>query len=290
MTVTVHIGAHKTASTHLQDTLERNADLLIEAGLRFLGPRALRDESIGLCAGANRPPPNPGAKKDAIFGGASHVFLSEENILGTAHHPEMMRQGRFYPRGPKRLGHVLAAAGIDEADLLLAVRDPAPFFVSAYSQRLFSGAVVTFDAFLEGRDVTTFLWSDLVSRLAMMPQVRTITVWPFESYREVRRDVLAVPLAAQFADRIVWTDGVVHPGLSARAHDLIFERVAAGIAPSGRGHARDARKVYPKTREEPGYQPWRAAALAKSAAAYADDLDRIARIPKTTLLRGSATA
>ena len=42
--IILHAGAHKTASTHLQNRLLENENLFAKAGCSYLGPERIRDE------------------------------------------------------------------------------------------------------------------------------------------------------------------------------------------------------------------------------------------------------
>ena len=42
--ITIHAGAHKTATTHLQNRLLENENLLAKGGCSYLGPEKIREE------------------------------------------------------------------------------------------------------------------------------------------------------------------------------------------------------------------------------------------------------
>jgi hypothetical protein len=95
-------------------------------------------------------------------------------------------------------------------------------------------------------------------------------------------------LPATVAAALVPAEGVVHPGLSQRAHDWVMARASKGHAAAGL--ARAARKRWPKVDGAAPYAPFGARDLAESAQSYADDLARLAAWPRVTLLHPQTQA
>ena len=44
--ITIHAGAHKTATTHLQNRLLENENLFAKGGCSYLGPEKIREQNI----------------------------------------------------------------------------------------------------------------------------------------------------------------------------------------------------------------------------------------------------
>jgi hypothetical protein len=283
--IELHLGAHKTASTHLQKAL-RGAS----AGARdicFLGPTEMRAPEIGLEALLARGTADPlGAEAAAALrgriGGAAHVLLSEENILGTAHSPKMLREGRFYPGSEVRVARLIAGIGGGPVRLHLAVRDPAGFLVSAYCQRLYAGHVLSFATFLDGLAPQAMRWSDLLERLLCVDGVDQCVLWQYEEYQAVMPQIVAGLLPAPLAATVRAEPGVVHPGLSHAAHAWVIAQAAAGRSPERL--AREARVLWPKVPGVAAFAPLNPATLDASSSAYAADVTTMAAMPRVTLL------
>lgn len=282
--LTLHLGAHKTATTHLQRLLTTNREVIAAAGLTCLCPPDLRGGALrmGYVASGAGPAEASGAPLRARLAGAGDVLISEENILGTAHDPSIPRLHLFYPDAAVRLGRVLAAAGRIPARLLMAVRDPAGFLTSAYSQRLLSGEIEPFEAYLQGCDPARLRWSDLVSRLCAVAGVSACVIWRFEDWPDIAPVVLREMLPDPLASRLRLATKPSHPGLSRRAHAWVMEQRARGAAHSDIAH--EARRRFPKSDSEPAFRPFSVAQRDRSAEAYAADLARIAAMPGVTLL------
>lgn len=288
--VSVHAGAHKTASTHFQSMLRRQSRMLERAGTALLLPRDLRRGTIPaqqIAAGrfAQDADGLRGARAAlrAALGGADHAFLSDENILGSAHDARFRRTSTFYPEGHLRLHRVLTGLGLAGATVFLAIRDPATFLVSAYSQRVTSRGFVPFETFAGTIDVCTLYWSEFVERLARGPAVGRVVVWRFEDYPRIAPRILREMFPPETAAAIVPPGRLRNTGLSAEAHRRIAERARAGDAVTA-AEARALRDAHPKGDVSPGFMPFSDALLAESARYYAEDVADIAAIPGVTLV------
>ena len=288
----VHIGAHKTASTHLQIGLRRAEGALAQHGIALFTPPALRAPELGLQDYLGLSPDDEaagehGARLRAAFGRpAERLVISEENILGNAHAHDMIRSRRFYPRAETVVPRVLDLLPSGPKTLALAIRDPASFLTSAYSQRLMSGVPDRFDHFLEGLSPLQMSWFDLVSRLrAALPDAR-IVIWRFEDYPSIAGPVLRALLGPPAAE-VPLAHAAAHPGLSARAHLAVMAEAPA-LSAMDRDAARERiaalREAHPKAPDAPAFDPFLPRIKAQSLRAYREDVARIAKVAGVTLL------
>ncbi|RDD93162.1 hypothetical protein DTW92_19670, partial [Paracoccus pantotrophus] len=117
MALSIHLGAHKTASTHLQFSLRQVRDRLLGAGLAYVDPAMLRGQPLSLSAVLAQG--IGGRDQDSarrmlldMRQGCRDLLISEENILGMTHRSRLFsRRGEIYPRAAQRLRHVIALAG-----------------------------------------------------------------------------------------------------------------------------------------------------------------------------------
>lgn len=288
--VSVHVGAHKTASTHFQKMIRRQQRMLNKAGTAILLPRELRRGDIPMQRLARgHIVQEHGALEDAraafsaSTADADHALLSDENILGSAHDVRFRRTATFYPEGHLRLHRVLTGLGLSGATVFLAIRDPAHFMVSAYSQRVTSRGFVPFEKFTGQLDVCTLFWSEFVERLARGPAVARVVVWRFEDYPRVTQEILRQMVPSEIAAAMVPRGRPSNLGLSAAAHVRIAELNGrpGGVTPA---EIRAVRDALPKGPAEPGFMPYEDGLLRESARYYAEDLADIASIPGVTLL------
>lgn len=282
--IIVHIGAHKTASTHLQLAIARARDALGAQGVACFGPDELRRKGLGVpeYLSAENADHRHGARIRAALGVAcNRLLLSDENLLGNAHNVEMINTARLYDRAPARLARLADLLPQGPVVLALGIRNPAGFVASAYAQRLMSGRLQAYADYAQGLDPARLRWADLIERVMAALPGATCHVWRFEEYPANAPAVLRTLLgdAALLARP---GPNIAHPGLSAHAHALLMAEAAA-LAGQGehaiRERVKTLRAAWPKNAQNPGLQPHDNATLARAAAAYADDCDRIAAMP-----------
>jgi hypothetical protein len=245
-----HIGAHKTATTHLQLTLAR---CTFQPGTRYVPLKRLRVTLIS--------PVRKGRPRIPWHRWYDGTWLfSDENILGTTANSLLM-----YPDPARDLRYFLDC----ELSIFLCVRRYDTFLASAYGERLWHHRYRPFDAALPRRR-----WPDVVADLQRgLPGV-PIHVWPYEHYRGH-----AEALAQYYAGGAIAGFG---PPL---AQDPKSGFSAAAVAAMAQFSERRPRKRevlalrarHPVGPGSPGYDPWSAEQKAELAAMYEEDLARIAR-------------
>ena len=291
-TVGVHLGAHKTATTHLQ------------MGLAAVASAARAEGLLIQTAPATRRPPTDwhalSLKGDAAdwgraaaamadrCAGVDRLLLSEELILGD------LTRGRFfgaggviYPRAAQRLAQVLAAIGGPPATLFLSIRRPDSFLTSAFAENLRTGRALLLADYLDGFAVPALRWSELIARLAALPGVGEIVVWRYENLAALRPAILARMLGSGLAAQVT-DSGPQREGVSRRAYRAILAALPTTPAEERRAMIADAMARFPKGPRQPGLDPLHSRIKAASAAAYDRDCALIARMDRVTLLEPGA--
>jgi len=288
ISVSLHVGVHKTASTHLQKTLARNASLLRDNGVGFVGPESLRQpgQSLQALFGLGDRADAPGghdaqAQLRRLAGdGAARLVISEENALGP-----MVGEGApgpLYPNADLRIERLIRALAPSPVRLFVGLREPAGWLASVYRHKLFNGSYPTFDDFAGGVDPAALRWSNLIERLRRVGGVGRLYIWRQEDYPAVAGPVFRRMLGWKLGPQVARIEGRVNEGLS---HKAVEQLLRWGESDDPRGAARKARALFPITTPESRFAPWPAAVLARSRAAYDADIARIADIAGADLLR-----
>lgn len=245
--VTLHLGAHRTATTGVQRLLEHNADHLRAHGIAVWGPKRTRG---GLLAGVLGDPGRACARRDVnahraagrvamLRGelaqtGTRRLIVSDENILGGLR--ENLLLGRLYPTVRARLDRLEAVfPGIDH--VVLSIRSPDAWWTSVFAFLMTRGFAppdrATLDAVLASRRG----WRHVIADVAKAVPDARLSVWTHED------------MAAQSAQAVDHLTGVqarerhvprlnASPGaavLQARLHDegcmTVLPHVAGHYAP-----------------------------------------------------------
>ncbi|RCW88090.1 hypothetical protein [Paracoccus lutimaris] len=290
MALTIHLGAHKTASTHLQNSLRMAQGQLRAAGVFYAAPVVLRSPYLPLIPVLLRPEcpdwyrPHLVRVLSEARDICPEVLLSDENLLGGINRYNLFGgSGLLYPDAPRRVAETIALAGGGPATLCLAVRDPIRFNLSAFAHLVIRGEEIALDQFLRRRDPARADWVGLVRRLSALPGIARIVVWRYEDYPALRPRILArmLPpaLVAQVPDAPPANEGLTQPG-----YDWFVARALADSKVGLRVLARRARMRFPAA---DGHAPLRLLPdedYARSAAGYARQIRQLRHLPGVELL------
>lgn len=140
MTLHLHIGAHKTATTHLQATLIKHREQLTEAGVQFERPNHIRSliGSGRRAAAQSRIFPSVRAglavqRLARIDAGKDRLVLSDENSLGQC--IEIYDRERLYPTVRHRMKIWRRLAAQRDTTIYLSIRNYADFSVAPMSSQ-----------------------------------------------------------------------------------------------------------------------------------------------------------
>ena len=286
--VALHIGAHKTASTHLQQVFDNNKDLLIEEGIRFYGPKFLRMRGRGLSAMFNMswsetPPARRNAHEQLEFlaKGQKRLVFSEENFAGVLTNQDGRMPFMFYRFMPGKLEELAAAWAPIKPQIFLSVRNPASYMASVYSQSLFSAPHVGPRTFRARNDWRKVDWADYVAQIRATPGLGDIIVWRQEDYANNPRPVYRRMLRWRIGPKIETIDHLVHQGLSAPAVRLTLQRAVDGE--SGK-IASEARQLLPVNEKNPPFKLYAASTLTAAEAIYEDQMAKISAMDGVQVL------
>lgn len=286
ISISLHLGAHKTASTHLQKSLQRAPGKLAAEGIRFRGPKYLRDPDHKLAKATQ----TGGADLSDIFGpdplttvadGAERLVLSDENLLGQAFNDA--QPGVLYPRARGRIERLLDALSPSPVTLFVGIRNPGPWLASLYSQKIKGGHYMRFDQFCAGFRPTDLRWSGLIRRLLAINPHQGIVVWRHEDYVRIEDKLLARILGKPAPKGVKFVPQRVNKSISAAAiEDLLVQHDEGRVMPEDWGKA--AQQKFPLSENFPAFDPWSEVEKEASQFAYLEDIETIKSYPNVTFL------
>jgi hypothetical protein len=199
----LHIGAHKTATTHFQATLAQYRPALLEAGIDFIPHKSIRSARLGkhVLRPHQRLPFFHGFIGRTAFErtlnplrqGPPVVAISEENLIGGSRD---LLGDRFYANAADRLSLLEAIARVSKVTLFLAVRRLDEILPAAYVQTLKDrapngSAKPSFEPIRVNALASPPTWFELVARVKREVPSATLKIWKFEDYVRHEAEVLA---------------------------------------------------------------------------------------------------
>ena len=282
--IIIHAGAHKTASTHLQNRVLENENLVVKSGCSYLGPEKIRDQfgTLWRALGRSDTPDEQKRKLAALAAGQPRLVISEENIIGWF--KDLMNgpnRAILYPKAAERLARLAQLVAPNLLHIAMAVREPSSYYVSVYNQLLLSGRFQTWERFSKGLDPTAVKWSDILRPIAEIPGVAAVSIWRYEDYHRLLPQILNTLLGQPRPDIPLHMEKRMHEGLSERAVQACCTWHAAGY--DGRLGA-VAREDFPVSDAYPKFSPWPEELMRESRAAYGRDIEALGRAGNITVL------
>jgi len=253
--------------------------MLADEGIRVYGPGYLRQKGRSLDAMFNlswseSPRPRRTRLEQLRFlaKGYKRLVFTEENFVGVL----TDKQGRvtlpLYPIGAERVAELVRAWAPLQPQLFVAVRNPASFMASAYSQALYGGAYVGPRTFRARNDWRKVNWASYIQELRDIPGVGTIFVWRQEDYEASQRLILRRLLRWRVGGKVAISNERLHEGLSAAA----VRQTLAWVAEGRDGDlARDARAAFPINDENKRFDLYAASTIQDATQLYAEQMARI---------------
>ena len=282
--IIIHAGAHKTASTHLQNRVLENENLVVKSGCSYLGPEKIRDQfgTLWRALGRSDTPDEQKRKLAALAAGQPRLVISEENIIGGF--KDLMNgpnRAILYPKAVERLARLAQLVAPNPLHIAMAVREPSSYYVSVYNQLLLSGRFQTWERFSKGLDPTAVKWSDILRPIAEIPGVAAVSIWRYEDYHRLLPQILNTLLGQPRPDIPLHMEKRMHEGLSERAVQACCTWHAAGY--DGRLGV-VAREDFPVSDAYPKFSPWPEGLMRESRAAYGRDIEALGRAGNITVL------
>lgn len=246
MEVSIFIGAHRTASTHLATMITDNSDLLIKQGIGYV-PQKLAVKTIGRA-------------QKALSGGTDLQTVQKEmlntltqgqkleklviispNILGVVTRP--FGKALFYPRTSALINQLHGVFKNIPIQLFLSVRNPASFIPSCYAESSLSASFSEFDDFITEVNLPDLKWSSLLHRAQGKQAKIPITVWRYEDYPYIWRDVVQAITGVINGQDLVGTTERVSSSITLHGAQLLY-RYIENHPPRTRGSFAKTKKVF----------------------------------------------
>ncbi len=301
--VVVHGGVHKTATSHIQSILQRNAGRLRKSGVHYVHHRDTRKEytfptqlngyeKLGLNYKTKMPDDMLSRKATAFFEGigagpGERIVISDENMPGHSGH--CVRSGQLYNRREVLLPIFAQHIPYPVTEVHLGLRNYADFFASVFVEflRSASGDNVIPEAQMK-RAVLSNLpsWTGFIDEvLSCFPDAQ-LTIWRHEDFSVLSQTVIGNLCGPGFdvGTLVLPKRSRGRPSASHRAvQELLIEIERSG------GEAALARRVeiqdaYPRGPDFPGYDPWTASERAHLTRLYDRDVSKIDARARVTLL------
>lgn len=203
----IHIGAHKTATTHFQDIAESQRKKLLSKGIDFIPREQIRSAKVLSSLGVfkwrqnlqGKPLLNAFDKRVAVLRrGPSTVAISEENFLGSS--VNLLASSFYSPFSP----HMKTLSQLSQRDnvsLFLSIRNIVSLLPSAYAQAIRRDPIRNGFAGIKEQVINQPpSWLTLIRRILKLLPDAQLSVWSIDDYLNNKQDILSHFFGVYFPD------------------------------------------------------------------------------------------
>ncbi len=228
--VHIHLGAHKTASTFIQNWLSKHMELLAQHQIAYIPLAKLRQKFMPAFWRAVENPMQTDYQyaqllaclcteaSDLGFDLANTklLLLSEENLLGGLN--TLVTQGLLYPRLDQRMKTLAQVFNGFSLQAFLAIRNYADFYPSAYAETIRHQYLKSYDDYLSGLAWQDNSWLNVIDTL--QASLGPIKLWAYEDFRTHTAAILSALLDLEIPSAMIDSATTDRPSLSQKGLDL----------------------------------------------------------------------
>ena len=295
-TIRIHVGAHKTATTYLQDTLALNRAASAAAGIAYWPREDFRmPMASAISADAERLNATPSLLKSLVrrhradpadglkrfFPEGYNVSISEENLLGR---PKSAATGATYDKAAHNLEVLKRALPDGAVEILLCVRSYAAFISSLFAEAMRHGNHFELEEFKSKHLTSSGLWTRVVDSVRQAFPDAKIVVWRYEDFAKLEDDLLA-RMSGLAPDKLIKPEqSDILPSASSKAIRT-FVQEGANLSRAQRQMRMLAlQHQHPKTGAQAPFSLFDTTESARLCDEYAADIERIRASDRVELL------
>jgi len=220
--IILYLGAHKTATTHLQGILHANRECLAEERIRLSMPSDVRKEWLpAFFHWCNHKDAESKQTMDRLVPVEGTWLLTEENIAGVSN--DFSRLPGMYPKIDKRLKFLRKAYPDVEMELFFSLRSYETFYRSAYSEVVRNRGYLPFDEFYDKERFRSNSWLEMVRRIVQVIPQERITLWRYEDFRTLVPEILRRMTGVENTEAMIaaYHAETTRPSLSQKTIDIL---------------------------------------------------------------------
>ena len=287
--INLYLGAHKTATTHLQGILLANRERLQAKSIGLSAPQDVRKEWLPkffkYCNAPGERKTHLGKYLRDLRPDARTWILTEENIIGVSN--DLAVKSGIYPFAAQRLKALVELFGDDNVTLFFSIRSYGSFYRSAYSEVVRNRGYIPFDEFYDEGRFADNSWVDFVQRVQeVFPQDR-ITLWRFEDFRGLVPRLLQAMTGLDSVQELIdaYKAETTRPSLSQKTMDILADLHPVISRQESLALVERINKAYPVETGNVPYMPFTDAQEAEFRDKYEKDVAEIkSRFPQVTFL------
>lgn len=223
MNIKLYIGAHKTATTHIQKIFDSHRSYLNDNQCSVSIPINLRESWLpNFITYCNNKDHTLANKIVEISPQNNTWILAEENFSGTP--SELLVATEIYPNIAKRLENFCDIFDTCSIEVFFSIRSYETFYRSSYLEIVRNKGYLPFDEFYQQERFQHFSWIKVIQSINQLIDHDKIHIWCYEDLRELLPSLLST-----MSDNIITRptlefkkpNSITRPSMSNKCIDII---------------------------------------------------------------------
>lgn len=282
MLIALHLGAHKTASTYVQQALEQSQTALNGVGVGYLTLAKVRSRltrrldfaGFGLGRATRRL-----LEEHRDY---ERLILSDENILGGLRPARRTRS--FYSSRGRRLALLVQMLRPHEMRIFFATRSYGDFISAMYCEYIRHNPFITSETYLARVDILAFSWIEVIATFVRLIGAESVTLWSYEDFQEVEDEVFQA-LTGGRGGLVEKPGRKLRESLSVEAVQMLGEQPPTLTRDEIRSRSKRISAALPKGPGRPGFTAFSASEAEGLRARYEEEMRLLSsRFPGITML------
>ena len=186
-TIKLYLGAHKTASTYIQNLLFVNRVFLEEKGFSIFIPKTLRKLYLPQFFEYCKEGKVSKNLYDILLNSKENIIISDENLIGIPE--DFIRVKGMYPYAVKRLKCFKKLYKDFDIKFYFSIRNYFEFYNSIYSEIIRNSEFLTIKEFKERLWWKDNSWVKLIEEISQIIGKENIFIWDFSL---VKKDLFTI--------------------------------------------------------------------------------------------------
>jgi ribulose bisphosphate carboxylase small subunit len=280
LNINLYLGAHKTATTHLQGILMANRGTLSSGGVKLSAPQDVRKEWLPkffkYCN--NMSLRNDAQLKRELVAIAPQEglwILTEENIAGVSN--DFAIKPGMYPAAADRIKCILELFGEANISFFFSLRSYDSFYRSAYSEVVRNRGYIPFEDFYDESRFKHNSWYDMVRKICDVLPADKVVLWKFENFRELMPQLLQRMTGIDNVQPLIdaYKAETTRPSLSQKTIDILADLHKVLDRNESLALVERINRAYATSAGYPAYRAFPPEQEEKFAKQYENDIQRI---------------
>lgn len=276
MKIKLYIGAHKTATTHVQSTLELNRDKLCSHDIKLSLPGSLRKKwlpaFLRYCHSNDKT-----TLSDILSKAPQHGswIIAEENISGKPY--DFITNLGLYPHLKGRLSCLRQIFKSAEIEIFFSIRCYDTFYRSLYLEVVRNNGYMPFQEFYNENRFKSTSWVNVLDTFTRIIPEENITIWCYEDFRKLSPLVLTTITGLNSTNELISRNHaeITRPSLSKEAIDILSSLYPVISNEESKQLVERINSAYPRNENNEPYCPFSKEEVEKFQDKYKQDIATI---------------